>query len=89
MTSPPLPREGATPSQVRLAAWHHAHRAHDLLLEGDAVTAASRGLTDHAARHDMRLSGERLARRAAQHAAVAQALLAAIATSDPGRVPHA
>jgi hypothetical protein len=66
-------------------AWAHAHRAHALVLESDVQHLAAHDLHDPAAAEPYRRLAERCGRRATQHAAVAQALLACL---DPARPRH-
>ena len=75
----PLPREHATPTHVRSTAWRHSHRAHQLLLEADAL------LDDETTGERARGDAYRLNGRARAHAEVAQALMACL---DPARPRH-
>lgn len=68
MTITPLPREGASTTEVRVAAWQHAHRAHVLLLEAAEVAEPQTGSLD-----DANVVGQLLA-AADTHARVALAL---------------
>lgn len=67
MTPHPLPREGATIKQVRIAAWQHAHHAH--VHAGEAEAQAARRALQESRRH---------AGLARMHAEVSQALLSAM-----------
>jgi hypothetical protein len=76
MADPDLPRDHAHPADVRMAAWRHAHRAHELADEADAFHLAAHDRHDPSAAEPTRLMAERCGRRAAQHAQVALALMA-------------